>query len=484
MSTRMSSKIIAMMMCLATFYSCGNNEDEKPAPTLSVSISEISLSGTGLAADGNPAVFTVTSSDSWTLTCDSWLTPSVTSGQSGNVQVSVTATATDNDRIGYITVQSDKSSDLRRSVKVAQSADPEPTTLTVSPLSFEVKPDGNTIAGSKPTFTVTTNKKWSITGLPAWIKAAPSSGDSGTRSVELTIEANDGETTRPGSFLVSAGTLEREVSISQLADDGSYLELSSTSIEVKFDGTSVAGGAPAFKISSSDDWTIENVPGWITLSATSGTAGDNKTVTLTINSIGDSYIPRFATFTVESGRWSVPVRVEQMVDGDKYEAFRFVDVGVTPPPVDEDLLPQLNNITVINQGDYWEIIKDNAPDAWPGFSGRVDGNCKGASASVLFIFEYQVESGYLPDFSFNNVNLVPMQDDMYNYYNITQLVKLEGGDIPNNPDNEELWLTFTHECKPQIDWGWGNNSFLRFDIGFGPISHMLFRNPIIVLIKE
>jgi len=486
MNIRISCKIIVVMMCLVAFNSCGEKEKEDPAPTLSVSISEISLSSTGFGADGNPAEFTVSSSDGWTITCDSWLTPSVTSGQSGNSQVSVTATETAGERIGYITVQSDKSSELRCSIKVTQSADPEPPELTVSPMSIDVKHDGNTIAGNKPTITVTTNKNWTITDLPAWVTATPSSGNAGTATVTtvtLTAQVNDGEgaTQRTGSFSVNAGGLTREVSITQLADDGTYLNVSTTTIGVKFDGTSAVGaGAPVITISASDDWTIKGLPTWITASATSGNAGDGTSVTLTVTSIGDSYIPRNATFTVEAGIWSIPVSVEQAVNGDLYEVFRFVDVGINPQ-TDERI--QLNNLTVTNHGNYWDIIYDT--DEWPGFSGRVDGNCRGASASVLFIFEYQVVSGYnYTDFSGNNVNLVPMQDDMYNFHNITQLVKLEGGDTPNNPNNEELWLPFSYEFKPAIAMGWGNNSYIRFDIGFGPISNMLLRNPFIVLIKE
>jgi len=152
-----------MLLCIVAFYSC--EQEEKI--TLTVSAEEIILGPFGLDDTDDAAVFEVNASGSWKLKHYSWLTPSVTSGESGTTLVSFTASSTKSERIGYITVVSDQN--IKESVYITVIQVTEEmvaSTLTVAPKSIIVDFEGKASAGSSPTITFSTNRDWTIEDLP------------------------------------------------------------------------------------------------------------------------------------------------------------------------------------------------------------------------------------------------------------------------------------------------------------------------------
>ena len=298
--------LIIILLGFTAFYSC---EKETEKPTLSVSTEDILLSNSGLDNTDAAAVFEVTSSASWKLRYYSWLTPSVTSGESGTSRVSVTATATSGERIGFITVVSDKDSEVSAYITIRQV--PEelvPSTLTVSSATFEVNADGITEEGASPTVTISTNKDWAIADLPDWITATPASGHAGTNTaITLTVSSNEGDE-RVDSLTIVAGSRSETVTLKQLP----ILTVASKLIEVDFEGKSEAGAAPTVSFSSTKDWTIADLPDWVTANPTSGSAGTNIRITLTVET--NDQRERNGSFTIQAGTRTETVAIKQLAE--------------------------------------------------------------------------------------------------------------------------------------------------------------------------
>ncbi|MDR2147337.1 MAG: BACON domain-containing protein [Tannerella sp.] len=209
-----NSYLYILLLCfLAVFNSC---EEKIEKETLTVSTQEIVLDKSGLFEGTAPATFEVfTNSLSWRLVCASWLTPSAVTGASGNTEVSVTAGIAAEDREGYITITGGSQRVVIRVKQLAQEF--TPTTLTVTPATLAVSSDGLLEDGNKPSITVSSNKDWSITGLPEWITASVLSGAAGTsNSVILTVSGhNDAFDDRAATFSVASGFSSVSVTLTQ-----------------------------------------------------------------------------------------------------------------------------------------------------------------------------------------------------------------------------------------------------------------------------
>ena len=199
--------ISIVLLGVVTFFSC----EQRETTTLTVSVQEIFLDRAGLNETEDPVVFEVSSSNKpWILTSTSWLTTSVVWGGAGVTEVAVSATGTTEEREGYITVQSGEE---RMVVTVKQSADELiPSTLTVLSAPT-VEGNGLMYDGSQPIVSFTTNKRWTISGLPSWITATPTSGTAGTVTVTLTVEESAYD--REAEMTIHAGSITRVVGIEQ-----------------------------------------------------------------------------------------------------------------------------------------------------------------------------------------------------------------------------------------------------------------------------
>lgn len=429
----MKNSIVIMMMCLAVLCSC--EKEEAPKPTLTVSTDEIVLGSTGMTDKDAPGVFEITSSTPWTLKCTSWLTPSVTSGEKGTSQVTVTAPETTEERVGYITVISSKRTDVRTFLTIKQlDVDLVASTLTVTPKAITVEFEGKTSEGNQPVVKISTNKKWTITDLPEWITATPASGTAGTDiPITLTVNLNE-QAARDGSFTINAGTLSEPVTITQLAEV-QQLTVAPASIEVDANGKTLEGGiSPAVKITTNKDWTITGLPEWITATPASGIAGQDVTITLTVNSNVEK--ERTVYFRINAGYLSEIITVYQSENSSFKNEF--------PVTVGQGTIQPVNNVTITKHGTYWEIEATGPSATFPLslFEGLPE------KIPCAFEFEYQL-SDNLPN--------------LWLFFHKAQyLVGHEIAGIPLtatagvDPDNESLWAPVSiNTWWFTTEFGWG-----------------------------
>lgn len=90
-----------------------------------------------------------------------------------------------------------------------------------------------------------TNQDWTLSGTPDWLTATPGSGKAGPAQISLSAKANEDPQARDCSVKISAGTLDKELRISQLAgtatgkDNPDYPVADLLDIEFLSDGTAI-----------------------------------------------------------------------------------------------------------------------------------------------------------------------------------------------------------------------------------------------------
>lgn len=307
------SLYISMMLCVAAFHSCGN-DDPRPEPVnLTVSPAEIQIRSDGLTASGASATFSVTTNaESWTASvgasASSWLTINPTSGKAGVTEVTITAGSTGQAREGGITVTA---GDKEEEITVKQLA-PEviPATLNVEPEEITVDAEG-LLDGNSPTIVISTNKYWIFVGVPDWIEPDILNGPAGENiTVTLAIDDNFGEE-RSATFQIAAADIEKDITVTQSASDAT-ITVEPEDITVDFEGLLGNGNtnSPSIVISTNKSWTVEDLPGWITANPSSGAAGEYMTVTLAVSE-NETAEERSATFRVRAGNTGKPVTLTQ-----------------------------------------------------------------------------------------------------------------------------------------------------------------------------
>ena len=153
-----------------------------------------------------------------------------------------------------------------------KEAEPELTTNNSS-LNFAA-------AGGSSSFSFNTNKNWTITDIPDWLTLDQTSGEPSKDaiSVNATCDENTAYTSRTAKITISAGGLTETINVTQeAAKKVVSLSVSTTSLSV-----AGQGGTASFTVTCNDNWTITDIPDWMTLSRTSGTESASAvTVTIT-----------------------------------------------------------------------------------------------------------------------------------------------------------------------------------------------------------
>lgn len=153
-----------------------------------------------------------------------------------------------------------------------KEAEPELTTNNSS-LNFAA-------AGGSSSFSFNTNKKWTITSDESWLTLDQTSGEPSKDAiiVNATCAENTAYTSRTAKITISAGGLTKTINVTQeAAKKVVSLSVSTTSLSV-----AGQGGTASFTVTCNDNWTITDIPDWMTLSRTSGTESASAvTVTIT-----------------------------------------------------------------------------------------------------------------------------------------------------------------------------------------------------------
>ena len=172
-----------------------------------------------------------------------------------------------NCEVGKITVINVKSFEFKE-------AEPELTINTSTSLNFDASINEATISFN-------TNKAWTIkTDASTWIEVDSKSGDASKDAITVNIKCFENPLYQPrtGTITISAGGLTKTIHVTQAA------AVKVISLSVSTTSLSVAGqgGTASFTVTCNDNWTITEIPDYVTVSQTSGTESASAvTVTVT-----------------------------------------------------------------------------------------------------------------------------------------------------------------------------------------------------------
>ncbi|MDR2361161.1 MAG: BACON domain-containing protein [Prevotellaceae bacterium] len=229
MKTRILIYCWSALAILFALHSC--TEDESRSTTLDLSTPDILLYIEGLNDAGQTATFNITSTATWNAVCATWITLGTTAGAIGTATVTVAAGFTDEDRTGYITIRSGNQQRVITVKQVAREA--VPTTLTVMPSEITVNYRGRLDNDAVPSIVISSNKDWTIAGLPEWIEVENLTGTAGANiNIPLNIDMNASDAERMAIFTVNAGIVSQSITITQqpvtrqvyFEDDFSWVE--------------------------------------------------------------------------------------------------------------------------------------------------------------------------------------------------------------------------------------------------------------------
>lgn len=89
-------------------------------------------------------------------------------------------------------------------------------------------------AGAQDTIRFTSTREWEASAGSDWVTLSPTSGDAGTCEVILTAEANESDSARTTTVVLTSSSLAKAFIVEQLAGD--YLQLESDTFRVTAEG--------------------------------------------------------------------------------------------------------------------------------------------------------------------------------------------------------------------------------------------------------
>ncbi len=163
-------------------------------------------------------------------------------------------------------------------------------------------------SGSSAEIEIGTSGSWQVASKPEWVELSKSSGERGRYTIFLTVGEAGTEQGREGKIVFESLGKTIAVDVTQ-AKKVEELTVSPSEIAVNIRGMLGNDKVPTLYISTNSDWSISDLPAWVTVDKTSGKAG-NVSVILTVEK-NDTGNLRQGSFTVTSGAHSENVSVEQ-----------------------------------------------------------------------------------------------------------------------------------------------------------------------------
>jgi len=248
------------------------------SPTSSTLTASISASGAISVVAGAACRWTAVSNDSW-------------------ITVGVGATGTGNATVAY-------------NVAANTGSAPRTGTLTIGGYAFTVTqpgaPCGFTLspflanltspaaADGSVTVSAGAGCDWTATSNAAWITIRSGASGSGSGTVNYTVAANTGTTSRTGTMTIAG----RAFTVTQPATSCAFT-ISPTSQSFPGSGGS---GSVAVTTSSTCSWTASSAAAWVTVSGTTGTGSGTVTFNVAANT---STLPRSAMLTIAGKSFTV-----------------------------------------------------------------------------------------------------------------------------------------------------------------------------------
>lgn len=294
----------------------GCNETE-PDAFLTVTQQELEVEYTGLTVEGEMVNFELGTNRSWQATyAEEWIHLTHSEGDRGRVRIflDIDENNTGKDRTGFIIFEGEGGT--RRTIAVTQKLKVD--ALSVSPTEITVVKSGLLETGEKAEIYLSTNSDWTITVADdsKWITPAATSGEAGDMSIELTVEQNNTDGERTGSFVINAGSKSETVTVIQNLEG---LKLSADNFRVNKFGFSDEAQTPlTFTITSAEAWT-STCDDWLSIEPASGEAGETE-VTLLVDE-NTSGAPREGAvkITTSLNGLEAAVRIDQNAKNSLYD---------------------------------------------------------------------------------------------------------------------------------------------------------------------
>jgi hypothetical protein len=260
---------------------------QRSVPMLDVSPSEHNIANSG----GN-VTFAITSNRSWTVEENlEWLTVIPMSGTNdGVLELTAAENRDTTERTGEIKIYGEG---IVRTAAINQTAAPY---LVITPTEHNIANGGGTT-----TFTVTSNRGWTVTDDAEWITVEPEFG-SNTQTVLASFEVNTNPYERVGTISVNADTMTAAISITQAAANS--LTVSPVFLELPANM-----GTAKLIINSNISWHISEEANWLSLDIYNGSNIDTINLYHIAN---DRIISRSCKITVAGENILIELNVTQM----------------------------------------------------------------------------------------------------------------------------------------------------------------------------
>lgn len=254
---RVSYLFSVFMFLLIGLYSCkDDNENPSPNPSFKITIDEGDTHPV-ISQQGGTINIPFTATGEWNATmindrAESWITINPSSGKSGDIELSVTATANEtyDERNATIVLQC---GDDKKEIVVTQK---QKDALTVTSSKYEVPSGGGNISVE-----VKANIEYEIEVKADWIKQVENQDTRALTSslLNFKVDFNDTESKREGEIIIKSGNLSETVKVYQ--EYGDFITLTQKDFTLPEEG-----GTVDIEINSTVGYDVKMPSGtnWIT----------------------------------------------------------------------------------------------------------------------------------------------------------------------------------------------------------------------------
>ena len=222
--------------------------------------------------EANSESVRVSSNFDWNLSNrGNWISVSMANDQ---MTVSVPANESGEDRTGEVDIRF--GNNVMATVRVTQLA--AKVSLKTDPLNFEIG------AGAYK-LTIESEAPWRATSYYDWIEVSPSSGEPGKTEVTVSVTPNPYDGERDGFLYFNFKTSDYQIAEIPVHQDGIILEM--TDSDEYLQNLPSLGGDQVFHLRSNTDWSIVQVPYFMTVSPMSGSGSTSLSVKLNENASFD-----------------------------------------------------------------------------------------------------------------------------------------------------------------------------------------------------
>jgi len=252
-------KSILYLLTILLFTACGGGDDAGgSAPSGGSEFLNVNNNNPQLDIPGGntQATLNIQASQNceWTITWNSsetWIksiNPTKARG-SQNVSIQVTTNPSSSQSRSAILTISNGNNSITRTVNIVQSASSETLELSIYDLNMTYEAGNQDVR-------VTSNAKWSVTGMTDWLTVNPTSGD-GDGKITISVLENLTEQSRPATLtFTGSGGASKQLKITQAGRPTDF-SVSPTSLTAEAKSSKVQ-----FNITGEARWTIKTDKEW------------------------------------------------------------------------------------------------------------------------------------------------------------------------------------------------------------------------------